>query len=123
MEVAPGADGAAGETPTAPGKTAQLRESAGRQQQVEARLSRGVFRQGDLRGGIARPALGVNPDDHRRVLVAATPSGAELLARAHPKVVAGIEAMRSRLTHKEQTALRLLLEKLAPEDELSPERA
>jgi len=63
-----------------------------------------------------------DPDDHRRVLVAATPSGAELLARAHPKVVAGIEAVMSRLTHKEQTALRLLLEKLAPEDELSPER-
>jgi len=64
-----------------------------------------------------------DPDDHRRVLVAATATGAALLARAHPKVVAGIEAMVSRLTQKEQTALRLLLEKLAPEDELSPERA
>jgi DNA-binding MarR family transcriptional regulator len=64
-----------------------------------------------------------DPDDQRRVLVAATPSGAALLARAHPKVVAAIEAMVSRLTQKEQAALRLLLEKLAPEDELSPERA
>jgi DNA-binding MarR family transcriptional regulator len=63
-----------------------------------------------------------DPGDHRRVLVAATPAGAALLARAHPQVVAGIEALVSRLTHKEQTALRLLLEKLAPEDELASDR-
>ena len=64
-----------------------------------------------------------DPDDHRRVLVTATSSGAALLARAQPKAVAGIEAMVSRLTDREQTTLRRLLEKLAPEDELSPDRA
>jgi DNA-binding MarR family transcriptional regulator len=64
-----------------------------------------------------------DPNDHRCVLVSATPTGTALLGRADPKVVRGIEAVVSRLTQKEQTALRLLLEKLAPEDELSPERA
>jgi DNA-binding MarR family transcriptional regulator len=62
-----------------------------------------------------------DPDDHRRVLVAATPAGAALLARAHPKAMAGLEAMVSRLSQKEQGTLRRLLEKLAPEDDLSPD--
>ena len=64
-----------------------------------------------------------DPDDQRRVLVAATPAGAALLARAEPKAVAGIEALVSRLTRKEQTTLRRLLEKLAPDDESSTEAA
>jgi DNA-binding MarR family transcriptional regulator len=64
-----------------------------------------------------------DPDDHRRVLVTATPAGVALLARAHPKAMAALEAMVSRLTLKEQSALRRLLEKLAPEDDLSPDRA
>jgi DNA-binding MarR family transcriptional regulator len=64
-----------------------------------------------------------DPHDQRRVLVAATRAGAALLARAEPKAVAGIEALVSRLTRKEQTTLRRLLEKLAPDDEPSTEAA
>ncbi len=58
-----------------------------------------------------------DPDDNRRVLVAATAAGQTLLARAQPHVLAGIEAMLARLTRTEQRELTRLLEKLAPEDE------
>lgn len=53
-----------------------------------------------------------DPDDKRRVLVAATASGSSLLSRARPRVLAGVDAMFSRLTRAEQGALCRLLEKL-----------
>ena len=53
-----------------------------------------------------------DPDDKRRVLVAATASGSSLLARAQPRVLAGVDAMFSRLTRAEQGELCRLLEKL-----------
>jgi DNA-binding MarR family transcriptional regulator len=58
-----------------------------------------------------------DPDDNRCVLVAATPEGEAQLARAQPRVLAGIESMTSRLTRAEQATLCDLLEKLAPDDE------
>jgi DNA-binding MarR family transcriptional regulator len=53
-----------------------------------------------------------DPEDKRRVLVAATTSGSTLLARAQPRVLAGIDGMFSRLTRTEQGELCRLLEKL-----------
>jgi DNA-binding MarR family transcriptional regulator len=53
-----------------------------------------------------------DPEDKRRVLVAATTSGSTLLARAQPRVLAGIDGMFSRLTRPEQGELCRLLEKL-----------
>jgi DNA-binding MarR family transcriptional regulator len=53
-----------------------------------------------------------DPEDKRRVLVAATASGSTLLARAQPRVLAGIDGMFSRLTRTEQGELCRLLEKL-----------
>jgi len=64
-----------------------------------------------------------DPDDNRRVLVAATPAGQALVARAQPRLLAGIEAVSSRLTRAEQGALCDLLEKLAPDDEAAVEDA
>ena len=58
-----------------------------------------------------------DPEDNRRVLVAATPAGEALLARAQPRVRSGLEGMIRRLTRDEQVALCELLEKLAPDDE------
>jgi DNA-binding MarR family transcriptional regulator len=60
--------------------------------------------------------------DNRRVLVAVTPNGAALLARAQPHLLGGVEEMVSRLTRSEQSELSRLLEKLAPEEERPPER-
>ncbi len=53
-----------------------------------------------------------DPEDKRRVLVAATASGSTMLARAQPRVLAGIDGMFSRLTRTEQGELCRLLEKL-----------
>ena len=53
-----------------------------------------------------------DPEDKRRVLVAATTSGSALLERAQPRVLAGIDGMFSRLTRAEQGELCRLLEKL-----------
>ena len=53
-----------------------------------------------------------DPDDKRRVLVTATPSGAALLARAQPHMLAGLEPIASRLTRSEHAQLCRLLEKL-----------
>jgi len=64
-----------------------------------------------------------DPDDNRRVLVAATPAGQALVARAQPRLLAGIETVVSRLTRAEQSALCELLEKLAPDDEAGGEDA
>jgi DNA-binding MarR family transcriptional regulator len=62
-----------------------------------------------------------DPDDKRRVLVAATASGSSLLARAQPRVLAGVDAMFSRLTRPEQGELCRLLEKLT-RAEAAPKR-
>jgi DNA-binding MarR family transcriptional regulator len=53
-----------------------------------------------------------DPEDKRRVLVAATATGSTLLSRAQPRVLAGIDGMFSRLTRAEQGELCRLLEKL-----------
>ena len=58
-----------------------------------------------------------DPDDHRRVLVTATPAGQALADRTQPAVLAGIESFVSRLSRQEQTELARLLEKLAPVDD------
>jgi DNA-binding MarR family transcriptional regulator len=60
-----------------------------------------------------------DPQDNRRVLVTATPAGENLIARAQPAVMAGIESVVSRLTRQEQAELSRLLEKLAPADNAS----
>ena len=57
-----------------------------------------------------------DPDDNRRVLVTATAAGEALIGRTQPAVLAGIEAVVSRLTRQEQGELARLLEKLAPVD-------
>ena len=62
-----------------------------------------------------------DPDDKRRVLVAATASGSSLLARAQPRVLAGVDATFSRLTRTEQGELCRLLEKLT-RAEAAPKR-
>ena len=58
-----------------------------------------------------------DPDDKRRVLMTATATGIALLARAQPRVLAGVDALFSRLTVGEQSELCRLLEKLARDDE------
>jgi DNA-binding MarR family transcriptional regulator len=57
-----------------------------------------------------------DPDDKRRVLMTATATGIALLALAQPRVIAGVDALFSRLTHGEQAELCRLLEKLARDD-------
>jgi DNA-binding MarR family transcriptional regulator len=64
-----------------------------------------------------------DPEDKRRVLVAATASGSTLLARAQPRVLAGIDGMFSRLTRTEQGELCRLLEKLTGSDAVPTRRA
>ncbi len=61
-----------------------------------------------------------DPGDKRRVLMAPTASGTALVARAQPRVSAGVGATFSRLTRVEQGELRRLLEKLACGDEALP---
>ena len=58
-----------------------------------------------------------DPDDKRRVLMTATAAGVALLTRAQPRVLAGVDALFSRLTRGEQAELCRLLEKLAHDDE------
>ena len=53
-----------------------------------------------------------DPADKRRVLVTATPAGEALLGRTQPQMLAGLEAIASRLTRSERTQLCRLLEKL-----------
>jgi DNA-binding MarR family transcriptional regulator len=60
-------------------------------------------------------------DDNRRVLVAATPSGRALLAKARPHVLAGIEDLVSRLERSEQVELSRLLSKMTPKMGMDPE--
>jgi DNA-binding MarR family transcriptional regulator len=62
-----------------------------------------------------------DPEDKRRVLVTATKSGSSLLERAQPRVLAGVDAMFSRLTRDEQAELCRLLENLT-RAEAAPER-
>ena len=54
-----------------------------------------------------------DPGDKRRVLLAATPAGLALLARAQPRVLAGVDGLFSRLTRAEHGELCRLLERLA----------
>ena len=63
-----------------------------------------------------------DPGDKRRVLMEATAAGSALLARAQPRVLAGVDAMFSRLTGAERGELCRLLEKLADGDECPPKR-
>ena len=53
-----------------------------------------------------------DPGDKRRVLMANTPAGEELLARAQPRVMAGLEALFARLSGREHDELCRLLEKI-----------
>jgi DNA-binding MarR family transcriptional regulator len=58
-----------------------------------------------------------DPSDKRRVLMAATASGLALLARAQPRMWAGIDRLFSPLTRAEHADLCRLLEKLAHKDQ------
>jgi DNA-binding MarR family transcriptional regulator len=58
-----------------------------------------------------------DPGDKRRVLLAATSAGLALLARAHPRVWAGVDGLVSRLSRAEHGELCRLLEKLASESD------
>jgi MarR family transcriptional regulator, organic hydroperoxide resistance regulator len=57
-----------------------------------------------------------DPDDKRRVLMTATASGSALLARAQPRVLAGVNATFSRLSRAEHGELCRLLEKVAGDE-------
>jgi DNA-binding MarR family transcriptional regulator len=57
--------------------------------------------------------------DKRCLLIAATAAGSALMARAQPRVLAGVDALFSRLTRAEHGQLCYLLERLAS-DEATP---
>jgi DNA-binding MarR family transcriptional regulator len=63
-----------------------------------------------------------DPGDKRRVLMAATPAGAALLTRAHPRVMAGLHALFARLSAREHDELCRLLEKVVCEEGGQPVR-
>ena len=58
-----------------------------------------------------------DPGDKRRVLITVAPPGAALLAKAQPRIQAGVDALFSRLSRAEQGQLCRLLEKLTDEEE------
>jgi len=58
-----------------------------------------------------------DPEDKRRVLMAATPAGAALLTRAQPRVMAGLHALFARLSGREHEQLCRLLEKVVGEED------
>lgn len=57
-----------------------------------------------------------DPGDKRRVLITVAPSGAALLAKAQPRVNAGVNTLFARLTRAEQGQLSRLLEKVADDE-------
>lgn len=61
-----------------------------------------------------------DPSDKRRVLMTSTAAATALLARAQPRMLAGLDGMFSRLTRPEQTDLCRLLEKLAQCEDQRP---
>jgi DNA-binding MarR family transcriptional regulator len=61
-----------------------------------------------------------DPEDKRRVLMAATPAGAALLTRAQPRVMAGLHALFARLSGREHQELCRLLEKVVREEDEGP---
>jgi DNA-binding MarR family transcriptional regulator len=61
-----------------------------------------------------------DPEDKRRVLMAATPAGAALLTRAQPRVMAGLHALFARLSGREEEQLCRLLEKVVSEEDGAP---
>jgi DNA-binding MarR family transcriptional regulator len=63
-----------------------------------------------------------DPEDKRRVLMAATPAGAALLTRAQPRVMAGLHALFARLSGREHDELCRLLEKVVREEDGPPAR-